>query len=89
MRNVGMAFEDGHAGVTKDAHEAVKWYQRAAELGLASAQSSLGRAFLLGKGVAKNMQTGFRWLHLAAAQGDTDAIHWLSIVKRPTVLEMD
>ncbi len=54
----------------KDATEAVKWYRKAAEQGLAQAQSNLGQHYLVGEGVAKDAVEAATWYCKAAEQGD-------------------
>jgi TPR repeat protein len=56
-------------GVAKDPVEAVKWYHKAAEQGLAGAQFSLGLCFMNGDGVAKDPVEAVKWYHMAAEQG--------------------
>jgi hypothetical protein len=54
-------------------HSAVGQFVRAARAGLAAAQFQLGRCYLMGSGVAPNLETALHWLGPAAAQGDIDA----------------
>lgn len=56
-------------GVAKDDAEAVKWYRKAAEQGLATAQFNLGLKYERGEGVAKDHGKADKWLHKAADQG--------------------
>ncbi len=56
-------------GVAKDEAEAVKWYRKAAEQGLATAQFNLGLKYERGEGVAKDHGKADKWLHKAADQG--------------------
>ena len=53
--------------------EAVKWYRKAAEQNLGPAQRNLGRCYLRGDGVAKDLVEAYKWLLLAARQGDEHA----------------
>ncbi len=59
--------------MAKDEVEAVKWYQKAAEQGLAHGQYNLGVCYENGQGVAKDYVEAYKWWLLAAAQGDGDA----------------
>jgi hypothetical protein len=59
--------------VAEDAVEAVKWFRKAAEHNLGSAQNSLGACYLLGEGVDKDYVEAYKWKLLAAGQGDEDA----------------
>ena len=58
------------AGNYKDA---AKWVRKAAEQGMAKAQTILGRMYRDGQGVVKNDKEAVKWFHQAAAQGDADA----------------
>jgi TPR repeat protein len=51
--DLGWKYDNGE-GVPQDDAEAVKWYRRAAEQGLADAQVSLGQMYADGKGVLKD-----------------------------------
>ena len=64
---------DRGRGVAKDQEEAVKWFRRAAEQGIAQAQYSLGVRYLNGQGVPKDQMQAVAWLSLAAANGAPDA----------------
>ncbi len=60
-------------GVAKDDAEAVNWYRKAADQGLATAQFNLGLKYERGKGVAKDHGEADKWLHKATDQGYTPA----------------
>jgi len=51
--------------VKRDPAEAVRWYQKAADLGLATAQYELSRASSSGEGVARNPVAAYVWMDLA------------------------
>ena len=53
----------------KKHQEAVKWYQRASEQGLASSQKNLGSSYLQGLGVAKDSVMAYMYYLLAARNG--------------------
>jgi S1-C subfamily serine protease len=55
--------------VTKDDDEAVKWYLKASEQGLAFAQVNLGLMYANGQGVTKNYAEAVNWYRKAAEQG--------------------
>ena len=57
----------------KNYTEAVKWYRKAAEQGLADAQFSLGDCYPEGEGVTQNMTEAVKWFRKAAEQGLADA----------------
>jgi TPR repeat protein len=56
-------------GVAKNDVMAIKYYQLAADQGLAYAQYNLGRMYANGEGVAKNDAMAFKYYQLAADQG--------------------
>ena len=66
----------------KNFDEALKWIQKAAEQGNATAQRLLGVCYFEGKGIEKNLTQAQYWLELAAAQNDTDAISRLKKLKK-------
>jgi len=72
-------FHDG-IGVSQDYIEALKWYKKAAEQGLASAQHDLGVIFQQGSGVEKDYSIAISWYRLSANQGylaSQDALYTL------------
>ena len=50
-----------------------EWYRKAAKQNLAAAQYNLGVRYYNGEGVAKDWVEAYKWLLLAARQGDEDA----------------
>lgn len=56
-------------GKARDDKNAVLWYTRAADQGLAKAQFDLGRMYVSGKGVTRDVELGISWQVKAAAQG--------------------
>lgn len=64
--------------VPKDYVEAVKWYRKAAEQGLAGAQFSLGDCYDKGVGVQQDMVEAMKWYRKAAEQGSAVATCALS-----------
>ena len=69
--NLGVCFYAGE-GVAKDP-EAVKWYRKAAEQNNAEGQLYLGLSYVKGEGVAEDLVEAYKWLLLAARQGDESA----------------
>jgi TPR repeat protein len=67
-----VCFNNGR-GAAKDPDEAVKWWRKAAEQGLAGAQFNLGECFMYGQGVAKDPDEAVKWYHKAAEQGHAKA----------------
>jgi len=58
---------------TRDNQQAVYWYTKAAEQGLANAQFDLGRMYVTGKGVTQDVELGVAWQLKAAEQGLANA----------------
>ena len=48
--------------------QAAAWYTKAAELGDAAAQGTLGTLYFFGQGVRQNYNEAYFWLALAASQ---------------------
>ncbi len=57
----------------RDYKQAVSCYRKAAELGLAEAQTALGSCYELGQGVQQDYKQARYWLSKAAEQGDAFA----------------
>jgi TPR repeat protein len=73
MLAIADAYEHGD-GVKKSDAKALSWYTKAANAGVAEAQSKLGEAYEKGRlGVKKDKNTALDWYRKAAAQGDKDA----------------
>jgi TPR repeat protein len=66
--------------VLKDYKQAVYWYQKAADQGDAKAQSNLGIAYAIGKGVLKDYKQAVYWYQKAADQGYAEAQSSLLII---------
>ena len=62
-------------GVPQDGEKAVKWFQKAADQGLAVAQHILGLMYANGMGVPQDYIVAHMWYNLAGAQGNEDAIN--------------
>ena len=60
-------------GVSKNPKEAVKWFRKSAEQGLAQAQLNLGTMYASGRGVPQNSPEAVRWWRNAAEQGEAHA----------------
>ena len=65
QNKLGVCYEEGEGGVTKDSSEAVKWYRKAAVQGYAEAEYNLGRNF---RGTER-----VKWYRKAAEQGHAEA----------------
>src|SRR5260221_494374 len=71
---LGLTFTFGYLGVAQDYAEAVKWYRKAADQGLAVAENSLGEMYEEGNGVTQDYVEAYKWYNLAASQGDSNGI---------------
>lgn len=60
-------------GIPQDYTEAAKWYQLAAQQGVAPAQFNLGNMYRKGQGVPKDYAEAVKWYRLAAQQGEAKA----------------
>jgi hypothetical protein len=65
---------DQGRGVPQNDAEAVNWWRKAAEQGLANAQHNIGISYAQGQGVPQNYVNAYMWFNLAAAQGDQGAV---------------
>ena len=71
--DVGIAYFEG-VGVDTDTIEAIKWFRRAADQGLAEAQYLIGWAYKTGiGGMPKDAAEAFSWFQKAANQGLAEA----------------
>ena len=59
----------GGKGVAKDPNEAVRWYRKAAEQGVAIAQVNLGLMYANGNGVLKDEIEALAWYNISAIPG--------------------
>jgi len=66
---LGFLHVSGEEGVEKNPAEAVKWFRRAAEQGLAEAQFNLALILADGDGVPQDAAQAAYWCRLAAEQG--------------------
>ena len=64
----------GGEGVSEDPAEAVKFFRMAAEQGDPEGQHKLGATLYLGLGVLQDYEESHKWLSLAAAGGNKDAM---------------
>jgi TPR repeat protein len=74
---LGEAHGMGLAGLTPDRFEAAAWYTRAAEQGLAAAQSRLGLVLATGGLAVPDATTAVKWFRLAAEQEYPEAMNAL------------
>jgi len=75
MYKLGVCYEDGKGGITKDEAKAVEWYQKAAEAGDAAAMCNLGNCYEYGKGgLTKGEAKAVEWYQKAAEAGNATAM---------------
>jgi len=67
---------------TRNYNEAVSWYRKAAEKGLAAAQNDLGFCYQAGQGVPRNHTEAVKWYRKAAGQGFAAAQNNLGVCYR-------
>ena len=60
---------DNGEGVLQGHNEAVWWYRKAAEKGVADAQYNLGIKYGTGQGVLQNFVTAYAWIKISEANG--------------------
>ena len=70
--NLGAMYYNGQ-GVEQDFKEAIKWFQKAADLGFSNAQSNLGMMYERGQGLEQDFKEAVKWYQKAAKQGDVGA----------------
>jgi TPR repeat protein len=70
---LGALYDEG-VGVPQNYADAAKWYQKAADQGMAGTQYSLGILYIKGDGVPQNYVKAHMWLNLAAVglEGDKE-----------------
>jgi TPR repeat protein len=59
---------DNGQGVLQDYVEAARWYRRAAEQGVATAQANLADMYAFGRGVPQDYVLAHMWFNLAASR---------------------
>ena len=76
MFKLGVCYDFGEGGLTKDEAKAVEWYQKAAEAGNAAAMNNLGYAYEYGKGGLTNDKAkAVEWYQKAAEAGEATAMY--------------
>jgi hypothetical protein len=74
---LGYICETGGFGVAKDERRAVKYYQRAAIAEDVKGAVNLGRMYLDGTGVQKDVTEAYKWFYLASQLGGGSGNHYL------------
>lgn len=78
MLKVGAYYLLGQ-GVTQSDTQAVEWFSKGAEMGVAGAQTMLGACYEAGRGVIQNYAKAVEWYMKAAEQGDAEAQYNLGV----------
>jgi len=76
---IALRFAEGR-GVPVDLEHAVRWFQRAADRGIAPAQYRLGSLYEKGQGVKKDIEAARRLYTAAAEKGNAKAMHNLAVL---------
>jgi len=79
LYEIGNRYAEGR-GVAGDMASAARWYERAAEHGLAPAQYRLGSFYEKGIGVARDVAKARHWYQQAAERGNASAMHNLAVL---------
>lgn len=77
--NVGYLYLHG-VGVAQDSRQAIAWYTRAADRGLAVAEYNLGYLYQMGTGITPQPRGAAHWYERAAAQGNAEAANNLAMM---------
>jgi localization factor PodJL len=72
MHNLAVLYAEAVDG-KPDYTNAVLWFRKAADYGVADSQFNLAVLVARGLGTEKNIAESYKWFALAAAQGDRDA----------------
>ncbi|MDN5653194.1 MAG: sel1 repeat family protein, partial [Lactococcus lactis] len=67
-------------GIAQNTQQAIQWYTKAAQQGVAPAQLNLAIMYLRGEGVQPNLQQARLWLEKAAMRGDNRASYTLALL---------
>lgn len=81
MREVGMMYLDGLAGIERDSTAGVSWLRKAAQNGDERSMLALGNAYAAGDGVERSAQEAMTWWKKAADAGNKDAAMRLEAAK--------
>jgi TPR repeat protein len=79
QNNLGFLYHEGK-GVSQNYNEAVKWFLKASEKGIA--ETELGFMYLIGRGVPEDAKEAAKWFTKAANNGHAGAIYQLGIIYR-------
>lgn len=66
---LGLAYENGYGGISKDLDEALRWFKRAAEQRIGLAQAWVGDFYYEGTGRPVNFREAWNWYRLSSDNG--------------------
>lgn len=72
---IGARFAEGRGGAAVDSKQAIKWFERAADMGSVPARYRLGAMYREGRGVERNAKLAFAHFQGAAELGNARAMH--------------
>ena len=80
QNNIGFMYRKGR-GVPPNEAEAIKWYRRAADQGLADAMTNLGYMYDEGRTVEQDFVQSYKWFLLATERGREGADGHLKLLE--------
>ena len=82
MANLGQNYLHGNNlhGINPDYNEALNYFSKSLDLGNDRAAADLGKMYLKGLGVEKNVTKALEYFETAAEQGSVDAMRQLSVI---------
>jgi TPR repeat protein len=75
---LGSLYETGLESGKPDYDKAINWYQKAADLNYAKAETNLGMLYHMDLAGKRDLVTAYMWFRLASAQDEPGAIHMIS-----------
>jgi len=81
FRRLGVAYQFGRWGLTKNSKKALGLWNKAVELGSLGAHYELARAYHSGQGVEEDMDKAIQHYELAAITGHEEARHMLGLLE--------
>lgn len=82
MANLGQNYLHGNNifGISPDYNEALNYFSKSLDLGNDKVAADLGKMYLKGLGVEKNVTKALEFFEIAAEQGSVDAMRQLSVI---------
>lgn len=76
---IGFLFRSGN-GTDMDMNEALKWWEKSAQVGYTVAMMQLGETYYYGRGIEPDYESAKKWFHMAGNRGNNEAITNLGII---------